>query len=352
MLDLDTPFLPDREGCKTGRAKPECDRCGCPAKDENDKHWFGNGTGVIWNCKQQSCCLFLIFLFVYFVLFGIVQWIMFHWATYNCGSLPADYNFPGGGTGQLKNGNWTGPETNLLPRNARIVGRAPSIYGEAFDVFNATDQGMLVSAPVGSWFRTWGPWFFTYTYQDTLYSKETVYMRPTILGMTGFMTELKVMRCDGKGDVLKYSEGTAVVGNQIRSIMQSNTGRMLKLLIDGEVKAVVEETYHGTKSATFQTEGHSKRVLGSCVLTDTKDGYNSWFAHNARDSPLPFYMTDAVAVDYAFKIHNENKKHKQPSYMMLAQQFKTAVSDVIRGHKPLQPAEAIKVEEGVEEQHV
>lgn len=353
MCDMDTPFLPDRENCKTARSKPECDRCGCPAKDANDKHKFGNGTGVVWNCKQQCCCCFYIWLFVYLVVFGIVQWIMFHWATYTCGSLPGNYNFPGGGHGNI-DGTITTPAENLLPRNALIVAREASIYGDAFDVFNSTEEGQMVSAPVGTWFRTWGPWFYTYTYQDTLNSKETVYMRPTIAGMTGFMTELKVMRCDGKGEIMKYSEGTAVLGNRFRAFVQSNTGRILKILIGGELKAVVEETYHGAKSATFRTEGKGgKDVVASCILQGTNnDGYNQWFMKNDADSPLKFYMTDAVAVDYAFKIHNEKKKKSSAEYMLLAEQVKTAVSGLVHGHKPLQPAKESKVEENAEEQHV
>lgn len=346
MCDMETPFLPDRENCKTAKMKPECDRCGCTQKGE-ESHMFGTGKGVVWNAKQQCCCCSMILFFVYFVVFGIIQWVCFHWATYNCGSLPANYNFPGGG-----HGDGTTPGDNLLPRNALIVAREASVYGDAFDVFNSTEEGQMVSAPVGTWFRTWGPWFYTYTYQDTLNSKETVYMRATLAGMSGLLTELKVMRCDGKGEVMKYSEGTAVLGNAFRAFLQTNTGSVYKILIGGELQAVVEETYHGAKSATFRTEGKGgKDVIASFILQGANnDGYNQWFMKNDADSPLKFYMTDAVAVDYAFKIHNEKKKKQSQQYMLLAEQVKTAVSDLVRGHKSIPPGRERKVE--VEEQRV
>lgn len=286
---------------------------------------FGCGTEsqyVVWNCKQQSVCFLGIFLFIYVVLFGILQWIMFHWATMACGTLPANYNFHGGGHGTPMGGvlgkNVTGPADNLLPRNSLIVGREDSLYGKAFDVFNSTNEGQMVSAPVGTWFRTWGPWFWTYTYQDTLDSKETVYMRPTILGMTGVMSELKVMRCDGKGGVLKFSEGTNVVMNWFRELFRTNTGRILAMLVDGERIGIVEETFHGQKSATFRTVSEGQRdVFGSCILRGLNgQGFNEWFLKTEPDSAVPFYMTAAVAANYAFKIPTQQKVTVAPAFLM------------------------------------
>jgi hypothetical protein len=266
---------------------------------------FGRGDNVVWTCKQQSCCLGGVFFFVYFVVFGIVQWLMFHWATINCGALPDNFKFHSGEPS--KNGT---ASFNHMPEFALIEGREPSLYGDAFDVFSSTKEGMMTGAPVGTWFRTWGPWFYTYTYQETLSSKGTVYMRPTVWGMMGVMTELKVMRCDGKGDVMKYSEGTAVFGNRMRQIFQTNTGRFLRILRNGKMVAVAEETYHGQKSVTFRTENEKgKDEIGSCILRGVNSqGYNEWFMKNDFDTDLPYYETVAIAVDYAFKIHTENKK--------------------------------------------
>jgi len=246
----------------------------------------------------------------------------------NCGALKENYNFPGGGYGCPKGLNCTTADVNLLPRNALIVGREPSLYGEAFDVFNSTNEGQMVSAPVGTWFRTWGPWFWTYTYQDTLNSKATVYMRATVLSMFGVMEEHKAMRCDGKGEVLKFTEGTAVVGNAFRAFFQTNTGRVMKMLIDGKEVAVVEETFHGQKSATFRTLGEQKDTIGSVILRGiNQQGFNEWFLKNDFDAPLPFWMTSGVATAYAFKIKNEkaSKINKPP-------QFLAALAELLSPH--------------------
>jgi len=342
-------LLPTRDGCKQAKVRPVCDPLGCHAKkvpkdgqeDVLEQHMFGKGEGVVWNAKQQCCCCTLVGLFIYFVLFGIIQWIMFHWATENCGALPSNYNFPGAGHG--KDG---GPSYNLMPRNALIVGREPSIYGEAFDVFNSTNEGQMVSAPVGTWFRTWGPWFYTYTYQDTLNSKATVYMRPTVLGMMHVMSELKVMRCDGEGEVLKFSEGTAVVGNRMREFFRTNTGRVMKMLVNGKQEAVVEETFHGQKSATFRTvDSKNKDTIGSCILRGVNgQGFNEWFLKNDWDGPLPFYMTSAVAANYAFKIKNEDKSQKVPSFFAEMPQMLRATKDTLVKHSHTDEPPAIDVQ--------
>lgn len=315
---MNTPFLPTREGCKTAKARPV--GCGCTA-EANQKYMFGTGDEVVWNRKQQCCCLLSIFLFIYFVLFGIIQWIMFHFATSNCGALPSDYNFPGGGARCLSEKNCTGPEDNLLPRNAIIQESEPSIYGEVFDVMNATSVGTIGGAPVGTWFRTWGPWFYTYTYQDTLNSKATVYMRPTLLGMTGAMSEVKAMRCDGKGDVLKFTEGTAVISNWFREFFHTNTGKTMKMLVNGKRVGEAEETFggeFGTNSISFRTLSTDQaQTFGSLIL---KRNEHMWVLKDEWNAPIPYWMTNAVAVNFAFKIkvHVAKTKKSDPVPSFLA----------------------------------
>lgn len=44
-------------------------------------------------------------------------------------------------------------------------------------------------------------------------------------------------------------------------------------------------------------------------------GFNEWFLKNDYDGPLPFYMTSAVAANYAFKIANEGKQSDKPTFL-------------------------------------
>lgn len=313
LIDMKTPLIPDREHCKTAKPKPVCDACGCHRKSDKDDHLFGKGEGVVWNCKQQSCCCFGIFFFVYFILFGIIQWGCFHFATINCGSLPEGYNYPGGGYGKLG-----GPEKNLLPKIVLIEGREPSIYGEAFDVFNSTDQAAKLE-PVGTWFRTWGPWFYTYTYQDVENSKATVYMRQTLLSMTGAVRELKAMRCDGTGSELKITEGLSVFSNMVREFLRTNKGSDFKMLVDGEEKGIVEEKFYGTKSALFRPVEANKNSFANLIEQGTNNnGFNQWYLKNSGGEPVPYWMTSAVAVNYAFKIHTIDKQKDDKKHAFLA----------------------------------
>merc|ERR1712046_283875 len=99
--------------------------------------------------------------------------------------------------------------------------------------------------------------------------------------------------------------GTNWLMNKFRELFQTNTGKQLAILVDGERVAVVEETFHGQKGAIFRSQGKGQRQIASSILTGINDnGFNQWFLKNKDDSPLPFYMTSAIAANMAFKIAN------------------------------------------------
>jgi len=144
----------------------------------------------------------MVLLPCYLLLGGILQFLCFHFATVKCGSgsPPDDYAFPGGG-----HGLYGGPEVNLVPRHSLVVENLPRWYGMAFDVYNATVMGTIAGAPQGTWFRTWGPMFSTYTYQDVQHSQPTIYMRSSWQSIIFQYNDDYIMRCDGKGDVVRLS---------------------------------------------------------------------------------------------------------------------------------------------------
>jgi|ERR1712137_268695 len=295
-IDLNKPLLPTRDACQKHTRK-------CDVKDchPQDKVLFGCGGNVLWNGRQQCCAGLMSCFCVYFVLFAFLQFLCFHFATVNCAQLPDDYVYPGGGHGQ-----YSGPADNLVPRNSIVAERDPMWYGAGFDVYNSTEGGFIDGAPVGTWFRTWGPWFSTYTYQDIQNSKETVYMRPSILGMW-FYVETVVMRCDGKGTPLWFSEGSNWIANRIRMALRMNTAESFKLWRNGELIATAEETFRGAKSVTFRNAtAHNQPAFASAVLLPhlMNHKYREWFIKNDFGDSLAFYDTNAVATLYAFHIFN------------------------------------------------
>lgn len=258
----------------------------------------------------------MMFLFVYLLVFGIVQFVMFHWATYSCGVMEKAYTYPGGGHGE-----YTTPADNLVPQYSLLIEQPDMWYGTSgFDVFKATDQQSQVKK-VGVWTRTWGPWFSTYTYQDIDNSRETLYVRATIMGMW-FYTENLIMRCDGRDDPIVVTEGRNWMMNRVKTFLGSATGMTFRILDEGNLVALVEETYHGSKSANFRNattdaelDFASGLILGQQFTdADTGDKYHQWFISNNYGSSMQFWKTQSAVAMYAFRMKAEidkNKKEKQ-----------------------------------------
>lgn len=314
----------------------------------------------------------MIFLAIYVVCGGILQFICFHYATLKCGGGKPDdnYPFPGGGHGHPWTG-LTGPADNLVPRRSIVVEREPLWYGMAFDVYNATAQGTIAGAPTGTWFRTWGPFFSTYTFQDVQNSQPTIYMRASIQSMIFKYNDDWAMRCDGKGTPMRLSEGQHWLMNRIRNLLGFNQGYTFKVWANVrnchsaeelastsssstdtskeaasseqedtgskeaadskeatspgqvcedsfEIVAYAEETFHGAKSITFRNATEEKGVdpefasavmLGSKFEQDDKK-FTQWLVKNQLESTIPFWQTNSMSVLYAFRLYNMQQKVK------------------------------------------
>lgn len=252
------------------------------------------------------------FMFVYFLIFGILQFILFHFATFNCGTIEGTYSYPGGGHGEFST-----PADNLLPRHSLMIERPDQWFAQGFDVFNSTDNHAQTDI-VGVWYRTWGPWFSTYTYQDSLNSKATLYIRATVMGMW-FYTENLIMRCDGKDDPVVVTEGREWMANRIRSVLGSNTGLVFRILDEGSLVAKVKETHQGAKSATFvNTTTEEQQQFASAVLLsdssvdeETGEHYRKWFMRNDYGSSMEYWKTTSTAAMYAFRMKAETDKRKK-----------------------------------------
>jgi len=268
-------------------------------------------------CKQQWCTFcFVVVLPCYLVLGGILQFTSFHFGTVRCGSgSPSDgYGFPGGGNNTLG-----GPEFNLVPKTSVIVETEPRWYGMQFDAYEANDQTYQAQKQIGTWFRTWGPFFSTYTYQDIQHSQPTVYMRPSWQSMIFQYYDDYIMRCDGKGEVIRISEGGSWAQNRVKTFFGSNTGFKLKVTRGGKEVAEAEETFHGGKSITFRNtskanaENLDTEFASANVMAAKYEGRDQWSIRNEagdKRGSLAFYQVQGMSVLYAFRIYNDKVKKK------------------------------------------
>lgn len=178
----------------------------------------------------------------------------------------------------------------------------------------------FAGAPIGTWFRTWGPFFSTYTYQDIENSQPTVYMRASWQSVLFHYNDDYIMRCDGKGKYIRLSEGQHWFTNRVKNKLGFNQGFSLKIWQndeDGEKHiADAEETFHGTKSITFlnaTTDHTHNRDIGSATVSN-EHRYAQWNVKSSQDTIIPFFQTNAMSVLYAFRIYNlkASRRTKKP----------------------------------------
>jgi len=233
----------------------------------------------------SGCCCGL------FVVAWIVQGFAYLYATRGC-SLNKEYTYPGGGTSALG-----GPEFNLVPRIALLAQRKRALYGQAFDVIPSNEASSLSDAPTGVWWRTWGPFFNTYTYEDVASSVVTFYMRRKLLRL-GLAHAIE--RCDGKGPSIVFSEGLAYFGNRIRRMLGMNQAYTIYLYSDGELVSTVQETTVGTSSMSFRNS--TAGLMASAVLKNRHfhGEFDLWLVKNELPAQLPFWVANGAAALFAY----------------------------------------------------
>jgi hypothetical protein len=305
---------------------------------------------------RRYCAWFFFALFWWWLFRGIIQFFMFHWAVQGCNADALDsYRFPGAdwtcptdygdphtdpadwhldisadphvlGLGTRANGAKCkySPRDNAVPRNELLRERAPSFFGQAFSVYENHGAGAVTSAAVGIWWRTWGPWFWTYTYED-IHGKTSIYMRPSIMGMIGPYSETRIMRCDEEGDVWYFGEGAHWITNMIYSsfsfIFGSTRERTFILYRQRNGESMqygnALETFHGDKSISFNKGfGSSQVSLGSSILTSPPDDHPNrdfWTLSKQNRVPFhdfpPYYVMSAASMLMAFRWITVRKEH-------------------------------------------
>lgn len=264
---------------------------------------------------------------VLFILTWIVQGIIYWYATFGCS--PKDfgsYEFPGGGTSNLG-----GPEYNLVPQISLLTESPPNWIGESFAVLPSNEMSTAAGAPVGTWWRVGGPIFDTYTYEDVANSRVTIYMRRNLLriGMSH-----RIGRCDGKGPLITFTEGSNWFMNRIRLLFKFNQALSFKIYVDNDLVAVAEETSLGFPSVTFRNQQTGEEV-GSSVLSNRHfhGQYDQWLVNNQNSKTVfPYFVSNAASLLFAFNTARhkpDTSQSMQPPVSLGTDTSKTVVSSAI-----------------------
>lgn len=198
------------------------------------------------------------------------------------------------------------PADNAVPGSALLLERAPSMFGQSFEVYHARPgTAQIDRAPVGAWWRTWGPWFWTYTYEDVGHSQNTLFMRPTIMGMMGLYSETRIMRCDGEQDVWYFGEGSNWISNRLRTFFGMQREASFKIYQGSSRVGTALETFHGTKSITFKTYPGDDEQGSAVLVANSGHTHDLWSIHTTESADIahlpPFYVMNAAAVLMGFR---------------------------------------------------
>lgn len=267
----------------------------------------GQEDGVKGWCRRACTSLakgLALVLAVVFVLVWIVQAIVWEYATIGCSpDRLEDYDYPGGGEDDAG-----GKKFNLVPMISLLAERKPMWYGDAFDVIPSNEASTVAGAPVGTWWRTTGPLFNTYMYEDVANSQPTVMMRRKLIRLGQCHV---IERCDGSGDAYTISEGANYFANRFRKWLGMTQAMSYKIYKGDTLVAVAEETQNGFESISFRNIT-SRRELASSVLEGRHfhGQYDIWLVDaQKKDADLPAYVSSAATLLYAFFVMHQ-RGHK------------------------------------------
>lgn len=261
---------------------------------------------------KAACKVMLIIGATVFVAAWILQGVIFYWATtFNgCSASSLEgYKYPGGGVSDEG-----GAAFNLVPRISLLAERKLTWYGQAFDVIPSSEASTVSDAPAGTWWRTWGPIFYTYTYEDIANSKTTAYMRSSILkiGMSH-----KIFRCDGEGPTYTLMEGAGYLTNRVRKGFGMTQGFSFKVFAGNEKVALIEETNLGYPSLTFR---NSSGDMFSSAILQTREfhkTFDQWLVKSISDSQLPYFVPSAATLLLAMHTINTQVEAKPKQLLQL-----------------------------------
>eukprot|EP00403_Amphidinium_massartii_P018569 CAMPEP_0178415222 /NCGR_PEP_ID=MMETSP0689_2-20121128/23441_1 /TAXON_ID=160604 /ORGANISM="Amphidinium massartii, Strain CS-259" /LENGTH=502 /DNA_ID=CAMNT_0020036537 /DNA_START=20 /DNA_END=1528 /DNA_ORIENTATION=- len=255
----------------------------------------------------KCCKYFGLVALVFFMIVGIIQLITYNFALFGCSaSKLQDYAFPGGGTSTSG-----GPAYNLVPQLALLIERDPVWWGSGYDLFPSDAASTISGASTGFFYKTWGPLFNTYAYEDTATSRVTLYMRQRFPQSYLFMSHV-IARCDGQGPSVIVTEGSGgFIMNRIRALFKMNQGYHFQVWLDNEMVGVAQEIgQHGSGIPSILFRNASGSTMGSSTLQSRHFHGNKdeWLVTNEEDTAIPYYANAALTLQYAFHVHNHMSK--------------------------------------------
>lgn len=284
-----------------------------PKKRSIDWRW--------WCCSQRGCGVGLSILLLVLVLcVAALQYFLYEWGMgFKCGPKHLEhYDFPGGG------------EEELLDDEVILTIDHGSRWGWAAEVYPAREGRKTGAASTGKIWRTWGPIWYTYAYQDNQ-GKYTFVARdrPISLGGSHWL-----MRCDGQGNSSSfvYNVGGNLIWNDIYYLLGSQITSTYDIWKGGYWTGTKEATVQragnlgadANSQLNFNMIGEDNRFATGNLLQTNHNNHKEWYVMNnqlARNSTqrvphwVPTMITSMFAIHLSEKFQGHVDQSAGPSFM-------------------------------------
>lgn len=207
-----------------------------------------------------------------------------------------------------------GPVFNIMHQVQLLKEADHSIWGSGFEVYDTQGEtNDPRGAPVGKWWRKWGPWFTTYYYQEAGGVKgrwpKVVYMRKKLISIGD---TYMIGRCDELYEPYLVTEGGHWMANLFVPLSFSGKGLQYDVVqytgdqFSGDENATMIETSNRNSFYILQNVGNGddERVASANQHVDTGHTQDptkqEWNVESKYTSDLPYYVPNAMTLVLAF----------------------------------------------------
>jgi hypothetical protein len=255
-----------------------------------------------------------------FCLAIILQLGLYWWATGGCGPIALkgmdwkaiqDADSPAGGS-----------SVNLIPSCAAMKDAGKNWWGPMYALFAINGeqcQTQSATQKVGTFWRNWGPFWYTYTYKlksgDS--SKMLFYMRnnPWMPWMS-----YKMGSCDGNYTAT-FSEGSLWFKNKWRNVFHTSTPAGFYLYVKGGRTWYIDENSETQVSSDDAHPAYTIydksgiKAMATALVDLNSQTKGTWLLDSrvSGETPdqIPFWVTVAITLPDAFKIQAAGDKEEK-----------------------------------------
>lgn len=271
-----------------------------PKKRCDWKWWCCSRNGLLTGCS-------LFWLVLLLCVFALQQFLYYWGMSFKCGpNHLAHYDFPGGG------------HEELVDEELMLTIDHGSSWGWAAELYPAREGRKTGAASTGKIWRTWGPLWYTYAYQDNQ-GKVTFVARDRPIAFGGSHW---LMRCDGEGDPYVYNVGGNLIMNDIRYLLGYQVTSVYNIWQGGYWKGTKVATVsraggtgaNANSQLIFNMVGEDHPFADGNLMTTNHNNHKEWYVKNNKlnknsSDRVPYWVPTMITSIFGIHLSEKFQAH-------------------------------------------